>query len=162
MAAVVTSYPTNLYHQQPFFNLRITSLYGNPYVPHNFYKPKPQKSQKRQWQPRTPTPPMPSKPPTPTKTTENVDTNTSPIHRRREPRIRRQVIILPTPEPIYRQVRHRLPTPERKVIQRTIIQKGNGDIIVQQQRHTKKARSQSRSNANAQARSPRTQQADID
>ena len=77
---------------------------------------------------------------------------------RREPRIHRQVILLPTPEPIYRQVRHRLPTPERQTIQRTFIQKANGDVIVQQERHRKKGRSQSRSKTTNQIRATRAQQ----
>ena len=152
MAAIVSSYPSNVHHQQ-YLNLRLPSFYGAPYVPQKLYKSKPQKQSKRQWQPRTPTP---------TKTTEHVESKAQPLPSRREPRIHRQVIVLPTPEPIYRQVRHRLPTPERKVIQRTIIQKSNGDVIVEQQRHTRKARSQSRSKTTSQARSPRAQQANID
>jgi hypothetical protein len=153
MAAAVSSYPPRLYHQRAYFNPILASFYRAPYIPHNFYQPKPQKPQKRQWQPRTPTP---------TKITEPIDSNAQKRRPRREPRIRRQVILLPTPEPIYRQVRHRLPTPERKVIQRTIIQKGNGDVIIQQKRHAPEARSQSRSNTNPKARSPRTQQANTD
>jgi hypothetical protein len=72
------------------------------------------------------------------------------------------VIVLPTPEPIYRQVRHRLPTPERQVIQRTVIQKSNGDVIVQQERSRTKPRSQSRSDPRTQTRSSRSRQIHTD
>ncbi|CAF0722757.1 unnamed protein product [Adineta ricciae] len=68
--------------------------------------------------------------------------------RRRQPRIIRQVIKLPTPEPIYRQVRHRMPTPEREVIRRTVIKKANGDIVVRQQQPTR-TKSQSRLESNS-------------
>jgi len=77
---------------------------------------------------------------------------------RRAPRIYRQVIRLPTPEPTYRQVRHRLPTPERQVIQRTVIQKANGEVVVHQQRPSPKARSQSRAEPRTQTRSSRSRQ----
>jgi hypothetical protein len=146
MAAVVSSYPTNLYHQPSYINTNLTAYYVAQYLQSKYYKPKPQK---QQTQPRTPTP---------TKTIEPVDSTVQQLRPRREPRIRRQVIVLPTPEPIYRQVRHRLPTPERQVIQRTVIQKANGEVIVQQERHRKKTRSQSQSKTNIQARSPRTPQ----
>ncbi|UJR21476.1 hypothetical protein I4U23_024560 [Adineta vaga] len=79
-----------------------------------------------------PPPPPPQSVPSQERTVEYVDADPS-IFRRRQPRIIRQVIKLPTPEPIYRQVRHRLPTPEREVIQRTIIKKANGDVVVRQQ-----------------------------
>lgn len=74
-----------------------------------------------------------------------MDSNVQSLRPRRAPRIHREVIVLPTPEPIYRQVRHRLPTPERRTIQRTVIQKSNGDTIVQQERHRKKKKSKSQS-----------------
>jgi hypothetical protein len=153
MAAVVSSYPPSAYHQQPYFNSKLTSFYATQYIRNNCYKPKLQKQQKQKVQPRTPTP---------TITIEQMDSNVQQLRPRREPRIHRQVILLPTPEPIYRQVRHRLPTPERPVIQRTVIQKANGEVIVQQERHRKKMRSQSRSKATTQARSPRTRQDNVD
>jgi transposase len=158
MAAIVSPYPLNVYHQQSYFNSKLRSTYRPPYIPNNYYKPKPQKpqkQQKQQQQPRTPTP-------TPTKTTEPADSNVQQLRSRREPRIHRQVIILPTPEPIYRQVRHRLPTPERQVIQRTVIHKSNGDVVVQQERHRKRTRSQSRSKTTTQPGSPRIQQVNND
>jgi len=93
---------------------------------------------------------------------EYIDSGEKPLRPRREPRIYRQVIVLPTPEPIYRQVRHRLPTPERQVIQRTVIQKANGDVVVQQQRPTTKTRSQSRAEHKTQTRSSRSRQVHTD
>jgi len=152
MAAVVSSHPPTLYHQQSHLNSKLTSFYMPQYIPKNSYKPKPQKQQQEQ-QPRTPTP---------TKTTEHVDSNVQQLRQRREPRIHRQVILLPTPDPIYRQVRHRLPTPEQKVIQRTIIQKANGDVIVQHERHKKKIKSKNQSKTTTQARSTRTGQINND
>jgi hypothetical protein len=145
-AAVVSSYPSNLYHQPSYLNSNLIAYYVAQYLRNQYYKSKPQK---QQTQPRTPTP---------TKTTEPIDSTVQQLRPRREPRIHRQVILLPTPEPIYRQVRHRLPTPERQVIQRTVIQKANGDVIVQQERQRKKTRSQSRSKTTPQTRSPRSPQ----
>lgn len=82
---------------------------------------------------------------------------------RRKPRVYRQVIVLPTPEPIFRQVRHRLPTPEREVIQRTIIQSANGEKIIEQRRPGKRpARAQSRSEQPTQQRTPRSRQVHTD
>jgi len=147
MAAVVSSYPPNAYHQQSYLNSKLISFYGPQYIPNIYYKPKPQKQQKQKKQQQQ----HESRTPTPTKTTEHDDSNVKQLHPRRAPRIHRQVILLPTPEPIYRQVRHRLPTPERKVIQRTVIHKSNGDVIVQQKRHAKKIRSQSQSKTTTQA-----------
>ncbi|CAF3839573.1 unnamed protein product, partial [Rotaria sordida] len=156
MAAAVSSYLPNIYHQQSYLHSTLISSYAAQYIPNNYYKPKPQnhhqqqQQQQQQQQPRTPTP---------TKITENVDSNVQQLRTRREPRIRRQVILLPTPKPIYRQVRHRLPTPERQVIQRTIIKKANGEVIVQQQRYRKKIRSQSYAGATTtRARTSRTPQ----
>jgi hypothetical protein len=51
-----------------------------------------------------------------------------------------------------------MPTPERQVIQRTIIQKANGDVVVQQQRPTPKTRSHSRQESHTQARPTRSRQ----
>ncbi|CAF0824076.1 unnamed protein product [Rotaria sp. Silwood1] len=144
MAAVVSSYPPNVYHQQSYFNSPLTSVYAAQFIRNNYYKPKPQKQQPK------------IRTPTPTKTPEYVDSNIQQLRPRREPRIRRQVILLPKPEPIYRQVRRRLPTPERPIIQRTIIQKANGDVVIEQQRHRKKIRSQSYSGATTQTPIPRT------
>ena len=81
---------------------------------------------------------------------------------RRQPRFFREVIMLPTPAPIYRQVRHRLPTPERQVIQRTVVQKANGDVVVQQQRPVYHPRSQSRSETGTKTRSSRSRQVNTD
>jgi len=150
MAAVVSSYPPTLYHQQSYLNSKLISFYGSQYIPNNYYKPKPQKQQQKQQQE--------SRTPTPTKTIEHGDSNAHKFRPRRAPRIHRQVILLPTPDPVYRQVRHRLPTPERKVIRRTVIHKSNGDVVVQQERHTKKIRSHSRSKTTTQARSTHTRQ----
>jgi hypothetical protein len=147
MAAILTSYPPNVYQQQSYLNSALKSFYGIQFSRNNYYKPNLQKQQQKQQrkQPQTLTP---------TKTSERIDSNVQQLRPRREPRIHRQVIVLPTPDPIYRQVRHRLPTPERQIIRRTVIQKANGEIIVQQERHRKKARSLSRS--------PRTQPANTD
>ena len=153
MAAIVSSYLPNVYHQQSYLNSKLISFYGPQYIPNNYYKPKPQKQQKQKKQQQ-----QESRAPTPTKTIEHGDSNVQQLRPRRAPRIHRQVILLPTPEPIYRQVRHRLPTPERKVIRRTVIQKSNGDVIVQQERHAKKIRDHSRSKTTTQARSPHTRQ----
>ncbi|CAF2397377.1 unnamed protein product [Rotaria sp. Silwood2] len=153
MAAAVSSYSPNLYHQQSYLNSTLSSFYAAQFIPNNYYRPKSQKQQEQQQKPRTPTP---------TKTTEKVDSNIQQLRPRREPRIRRQVIVLPTPEPIYRQVRHRLPTPERQVIQRTVIQKANGDVIVQQQRHRKNIRSHSLSGPITQIGTHRVPQVKID
>lgn len=92
-----------------------------------------------------------------------VDQATADLIRpRRQPRVYREVIYLPTPEPVYRQVRRRLPTPERQVIQRTIIQKANGDVIVQQQNPTTSKRSQSRSEAKPSPRTKHSRQVHTD
>ncbi|CAF1312194.1 unnamed protein product [Adineta ricciae] len=97
---------------------------------------------------RVPAPPPPPPPPQPqNRTVEYVDAVPGTF-RRRQPRIIRQVIKLPTPEPIYRQVRHRMPTPEREVIRRTVIKKANGDIVVRQQQPTR-TKSQSRLESNS-------------
>lgn len=146
MSAAVSSYPPNAYHQQSYHNSKLGGFYRTQYIPKSYYNSKTQKQQQQQQRPRTPTPTTP---------TEQIESNRSQLRPRREPRIHRQVIVLPTPEPIYRQVRHRLPTPERKVIQRTVIHKPNGDIVVQQERHNKKSRSQSRSKNTTQTRSSR-------
>ncbi|CAM2700051.1 unnamed protein product [Rotaria socialis] len=153
MAAVVSSYPQHVYHQQAYFNSKLSPFYSAQYIPSNFYKPKLQKSHKQQPKPRTPTP---------TKSIENIDSNLQQLRPRREPRIRRQVILLPTPEPIYRQVRHRLPTPERQVIQRTVIQKANGEVHIRHQRHRKSVRSHSQSEAATETPTPRTRPTNAD
>ncbi|CAF1188332.1 unnamed protein product [Didymodactylos carnosus] len=57
---------------------------------------------------------------------------------RRQPRKYRQVIRLPDPEPVYRTVHRRMPTPERLVISKTIIQKQNANIIERVQSPKKK------------------------
>ena len=146
MAAVVSSYPSNAYHSKSYLNPNLLSFYTAQYIQKNYF---PKQRQQKPAKIRTPTP---------TKIIERADSNVQQLRPRREPRIHRQVILLPTPEPIYRQVRHRLPTPERQTIQRTFIQKANGDVIVQQERHRKKGRSQSRSKTTNQIRATRAQQ----
>jgi len=155
MAAVVSSYQPTLYHQQSYLNSKLISFYGSQYIPNNYYKPKPPKQQKQQQKQQQQ---QESRTPTPTKTIEHGDSNVQKLRPRRAPRIHRQVILLPTPDPVYRQVRHRLPTPERKVIRRTVIHKSNGDVVVQQERNTKKIRGQSRSKTTTKARSPHKRQ----
>jgi hypothetical protein len=142
MATLVSSHSPNKYHQQqPYFNSTLSSFYGSKPHHNNYYQPKSQK---------------------PIVTIEYIDSDVQPSRPRRQPRIHRQVILLPTPDPIYRQVRHRLPTPERPVIQRTTIQKGNRAIVVEQQRHREKTSSKNRSETTTQTRSPRTRQINND
>ena len=128
MAAVVGSYPVSLYH--PHLNPLATSYYNASFIPSNYYRSKSPKP-----------PPKRSRTSSPKKVLEHTDSKIQHVRPRRQPRIHRQVIVLPTPEPIYRQIRHRLPTPERQIIRRTFLQRANGDIIVQQERHRKKTRS---------------------
>ena len=90
-----------------------------------------------------------------------VKADLSDLRPRRRPRIHRQVILLPTPEPIYRQVRHRMATPEREVIQRTFVQKANGDVIMQQSQ-PRKPRSTSRTEDHTQPRPTRARQVQTD
>jgi hypothetical protein len=144
MAAVISSYVPNIYHQH--LNSLFTLFYGTQYISNNNHKTKRQNQRLR------------SRTTTPSKAVEHVDNRVKQLPVRRQPRIHRQVILLPTPEPIYRQVRHRLPTPERQVIHRTFYQKANGDVVVEQERHRKKARSQSRPQTAIQAQSPRIRQ----
>ncbi|CAF3455821.1 unnamed protein product [Rotaria socialis] len=161
MATVISSYTPYMYHQQPYYYPTLPSVYptqtgGNNHYypmqtgPNNLYYPMQQQQQPQQQQQRQPT------------KVEYVDSELQSLRPRRQPRIYRQVIVLPTPEPIYRQVRHRLPTPERQVIQRTIVQKGNGDVIVREQRPKPKVRSHSRSEHNTQSRSSRSRQVHTD
>ncbi|UJR27343.1 hypothetical protein I4U23_008636 [Adineta vaga] len=128
MAAVVNSYPVSLYH--PHINRVVTPYYNAQYISSNYYKTKPQKPQ-----------PKRARTSSPKKVLEHTDSKIQHVRPRRQPRIHRQVIVLPTPEPIYRQIRHRLPTPERQVIRRTFLQRANGDVIVQQERQRKRTRS---------------------
>jgi hypothetical protein len=151
MATMISSYPPYMYHQQSYnyhqqaYNYPILpSVYSQPPIQNNYYVPQQQQQQQQ------------------TKTVEYVNSEAPLLRPRREPRVYRQVIVLPTPEPIYRQVRHRLPTPDRQVIQRTVIQKANGDVIVQQQRPTKKPRSQSRLESKTQSRPSRSRQVHTD
>lgn len=143
MAAAVSSYPANAYHQSSYPHSNISSFYTSQYHHHHHHRHHHHHHQhnqptvhKRQTQRRISTP---------TRTVELIDSNVESLRPRREPRIHRQVIVLPTPEPIYRQVRHRLPTPERGIIERTVIQKSNGDVIVQQGRHRQKKRNKTQS-----------------
>ena len=143
MAAAVGSYPSHAYHRPTYSNSTLPLFYHVQPVSNGYHQAPPHNHQQK-------TTPL-------TQIGDYVDSISPPLLRRREPRIRRQVIMLPTPEPIYRQVRHRLPTPERGVIQRTVVQKANGDVIVQQERHRKKNRSHSRA-----ARSSRTRPSNAD
>lgn len=152
MATTVSSYAPHIYHQSPYLNTTMPLFYNVQPLPNNYYQPSPVRQ--RAASPITTT--------TTTTTTEYKDSNAQPLRPRREPRVHRQVILLPTPEPIYRQVRHRLPTPERQVIQRTVIQKANGNVVVQQERHRKKTRSQSRTATSRQTRSSRARQPTTD
>jgi hypothetical protein len=145
MATLINTYPTNVYHQQPYYYPTLPSFYPSQPVPNNYNIPPPQQQQQ-------------------TTRVQYVDSGMQSLRPRRAPRFRREVIVLPTPEPIYRQVRHRLPTPERQVIQRTFIQKANGDLVVQQQqqKQTKSSRSQSRSETSTKTRSSRSRQVNTD
>jgi hypothetical protein len=131
MAAAVGSYPSHAYHRPTYSNSTLPLFYHVHPQPTGYHH-----RAARQIHHQTTTPLI--------ATSDYVDSISPPLRRRREPRIRRQVIMLPSPEPIYRQVRHRMPTPERGVIQRTVIQKANGDIVIEQERHRKKQRSHSR------------------
>ena len=151
MATLVNSYPTQLYHQQLYNYPTLPSLYSLQPPQNNYYvPPPPQQQQQQQPQPKQ------------TSTVQYIDSSAPIVRPRRQPRVYREVIVLPTPEPIYRQVRHRLPTPDRQVIQRTIIQKSNGDVIVQQERSRTKPRSQSRSDPRTQTRPSRARQIHTD
>jgi hypothetical protein len=144
MATMISSYPTQMYHQQLYNYPVLPSIYSSQPLQNNYYTPPP--------------PPQPKQ----TTTVQYVDSSAPITRPRREPRVYRQVIVLPTPEPIYRQVRHRLPTPDRQVIQRTIIQKANGDVVVQQERSKTKPRSYSRSEPKTQTRASRSRQIHTD
>jgi len=145
MATMISAYPPHMYHH-PMYNYPILpSVYSHQPVQNNYYIPQQQPPQQQQ-----------------ITSVQYVDSATPLSRPRREPRIYRQVIVLPTPEPIYRQVRHRLPTPDRQVIQRTIIQKANGDVVVQQQRPKTKTRSHSRAEHKTQTRSSRSRQVHTD
>ena len=141
MATIASSYSPYMYHQQPYYYPTISSVSSAPYVASNYYAPQQPQPQPQQ---------IPS--------VQYVDSSVQSLRPRRAPRIYREVIRLPTPEPIYRQVRHRMVTPERQVIQRTVIQKANGNVIVQQQRPSTKTRHQSRFEPRTQARSSRSRQ----
>ena len=123
MALVFNPYLTNIYHQPLFYPVQ--------QMPTSYYSPQ-QVS--------------------PVSTVQYVDSSFESLRPRRKPRVHRQVIVLPTPAPIYRQVRHRLPTPERKVIQRTIVQKSNGDVLVRQEppKSVRRSRAQSYSDTKPQ------------
>lgn len=138
---MVNAYPTyNAYPQQYYNYPTLPSVYSLPPAQNNSYT-----------LPTVQTP------------VQYVDAATADkIRPRRQPRVYREVIVLPTPEPVYRQVRHRLPTPERQVIQRTIIQKANGDVIVEQQKATPSKRSQSRVEAKPSTRTSRPRQVHTD
>ena len=144
MAAVVGPYLPNVYHQQSCFFRALTPVPIAQIISNDYYRPE----QQQRLQPSMLT-----------RTIEPVDSNVVQLHPRRAPRIRREVIVLPTPEPIYRQIRHRLPTPERQIIQRTVIKKSNGDVIIQRQRRRENKRSRARQKSNTPAQLCGTQQA---
>ena len=145
MAAVMSPYlPHAYHHQSALSNTNAPIFYKGPSTTGTTYRPV--RSQKAQPKPKTTAVPAADK----------VEVSSPPSRSRREPRIHRQVIRLPTPEPIYRQVRHRLPTPERSVIQRTVIQKANGDVIIEQERHRKNVRSHSQTVTTRTTRTSRT------
>ncbi|CAF2061363.1 unnamed protein product [Rotaria magnacalcarata] len=152
MATVISSYTPYMYHQQPYYYPTLPSVYSTQTDANNYYYPmqQPRVQPQQQQQQRQPT------------KVQYVDSGLQSLLPRRQPRIYREVIVLPTPEPIYRQVRRRLPTPERQVIQRTIVQKGNGDVIVREQRPKPKVRSHSRSEHTTQSRSSRSRQVHTD
>jgi hypothetical protein len=184
MATMMISYPPHMYHQQMYNYPILTSFYSQQPFQNNYYIPQqqqqqqqkppqqqrqqkpPQQKQQQQQKPPQQKQQQQQKPPQQKQqkitSVQYVDSAAPSSPPRREPRIYRQVIVLPTPEPIYRQVRRRLPTPERQVIQRTVIQKSNGDVVVQQQRPTTKTRSQSRTEYKTQTRSSRSRQIHTD
>lgn len=130
---MIGTYPSPMYYPQGYNYPTFPSVYSSQPIQNNYYSPS-----------------------TPSNTSvQYVDASSSSaaatIRPRRQPRVYREVIVLPTPEPIYRQVRHRLPTPDRQVIQRTIIQRANGDVIVRQDQTKSKPRSQSRSEPKTQS-----------
>ena len=142
MAAVINSYPANAYHQTSYLHSNMNPFYTTQYLHHHHHH---HHHRHQQHQPTLRKRPIQHRTSTPIRTIEAMDSNMQSLRPRRAPRIHREVIVLPTPEPIYRQVRHRLPTPERRVIQRTVLQKSNGDTIVQQERYRKKKKSKSQS-----------------
>lgn len=151
MAAVMSPYLPHAYHQSAFSTSNLPIFYTGPTTTtkNTYHQTRPQKIQSK------------SKP-TPIQSVDKTETSSPPLRNRREPRIHRQVIRLPTPEPIYRQVRHRLPTPERSVIQRTVIQKANGDVIIEQERHRKNVRSHSQTVTTRATRTSRTRKSNVD
>jgi hypothetical protein len=163
MATAVSSYLPYMYHQQQYYYPTLPSISSPPPpVYNNYYTPP---------QPQSPVynnyyaPPQPQPQPQKQKqkiTVQYVEPSKESMPPRREPRVYRQVIRLPTPEPVYRQVRHRMPTPEREHINRTIIKKANGDVVVQQQRSATKPRTQSRSETTKQPRQSRSRQIHTD
>ncbi|CAF1017900.1 unnamed protein product [Didymodactylos carnosus] len=74
------------------------------------------------------------------KSSSNPGDISSYLTTRRQPRRYRQVIRLPDPEPIYRTIRRRMPTPERQIVNKTIYQKQNGDIVERVQAPRKKTK----------------------
>ncbi len=169
---MIGSYPQHMYHQQIYNYPILPSVYSQQPVQNNYYiqqqqqqqqqRIQQQQQQQRIQQQQQQQQQRQQKQQQQTTTVQYADSVTPLSRPRREPRIYRQVIVLPTPEPIYRQVRHRLPTPEQQVIQRTVIQKANGDVVVQQQRPRTKTRSQSRSEPKTQSRSSRSRQIHTD
>lgn len=145
---MINSYFPTMYHQQPTV---MAQPYAYPTVPTSYF------NGFQTFQ---------SVPSTDSSTVPYQEVTLGNLPARRKPRVYRQVIVLPTPEPTYRQVRHRLPTPERKVIDRTIIHTAKGETIVRQQhqRSTGKSsgRSESRTETSTQNRSSRSRPVNTD
>ncbi|CAF2406065.1 unnamed protein product [Rotaria sp. Silwood2] len=148
MATAISSFTPFTFNQQSYYYPTLPSTFSLPPFSNNFYFPQQQQIQPQQQQQTIPT--------------QYVDSGIQSLRPRRQPRIYREVIVLPTPEPTYRQVRYRLPTPERQVIQRTVIQRGNGEVVVREERPRTKPRSQSRVEYGTQRRSRRSRQVHTD
>lgn len=167
MATVVSAYTPFMYHQQAYYYPTLPSVYPTQTYGNNFtyYVSQPsqpvQQSQPAQ-QPQPTYHQVQVKKQEPVKTTEYVDSSIQSLRPRRQPRVFREVIMLPTPEPVYRQIRHRLPTPERQVIHRTVFQKNNGDVVVREHQPKPKTRTQSRAEHRTQPRVVRSRQVHTD
>ncbi|CAF0925963.1 unnamed protein product [Rotaria sordida] len=156
MATAISSFTPFTFNQQSFFYPTLPSTYPVLSFLNNFNFPQqqqiqPQKEQiqiQPQQQQATPI--------------HYVDSGMRSLRPRRKPRIYREVIVLPTPEPTYRQVRYRLPTPERRVVERTVLQKRNGEVVVREQRPKTKARSHSRIDYSSKMESHHSRQVHTD
>ncbi|CAF0893094.1 unnamed protein product [Rotaria sp. Silwood1] len=150
MATAISSFTPFAFNQQSYYYPTLPSTFSLSAFPNNFYFPQQHQMQPQQQQQQFTTP------------VQYVDSGIQSLRPRRQPRIYREVIRLPTPEPTYRQVRYRLPTPERQVIQRTVVQRGNGEVVVREQRPQRKPRSHSRIEYRTQKRSHHSRQVHTD